>query len=67
MILSTKVEHPGGSTVIPVLGKGIQEDQEAKTSFVYIMMMSLKPAWTMGDFVQILFKASKESIALMNT
>lgn len=43
-------------TVIPVLGKCIQVDRKVKTSFGYLVIVSLKPVWDMGDFIYILKK-----------
>lgn len=56
-------------TVIPVLGKCIQVDQKVKTSFGYLVIVSLKPVWDMGDFIYILKKQkqTKENIALIYT
>lgn len=49
-------------TVIPVLGKCIQVDQKVKTSFGYLVIVSLKPVWNMGDFIYILKKTETNKI-----
>lgn len=45
--------EPWDMTAIPVLGKCTQEAQKVKTSFGYLVIVSLKPVLAMGDFVYI--------------
>lgn len=53
---------PWDMTAIPVLGKCTQVDQKVKTTFGYLVIVSLKPVLAMGDFVCILKKKETNKI-----